>query len=179
MSETWKPVVYQGENFPYEVSNLGRIRSVERTDCAGRKRKSVFLKPGSVSSGYLGVIIQKDRKRVSVLVHTLVAFAFLDNAPTDYGVGKTGINHKNGIKADNRATNLEWSSAAQNKEHAKSHGLVARGEKAPRGKLTAQQVLEIRRQSKLGATATALGQTYSVSTTAICNIINRRSWAHI
>jgi len=179
MIEHWKPVKRHGEHFPYEVSDLGRVRSIERIDCAGRKRRSVLLKPGLVSSGYHGVIIQKDRKRVSVLVHTLVAFAFLKNPPDDYGVGKTGINHKNGIKTDNTVFNLEWATPAQNKQHATVNGMVVRGEAVSLGKLTEHQVLEIRAKSNSGIGATSLSQSYSVSPTSIYNVLNRKSWAHI
>ncbi len=98
MKEVWKPV----DGVPmYEVSNLGRVRSLHSTP-------SRIRKPQVASNGYLCVDLQGRRH----MVHRLVAKAFVpgDHAQT--------VNHIDGIRAHNRATNLQWTSMGDNHRHA-------------------------------------------------------------
>ena len=108
--EQWKPIVgYEGL---YEVSNLGRVKSVERTrkgKCGSTCRiKEKILKPTKNSGGYFKVDLWKNNKRKACEVHRLVAEAFIPNPdPEKYGI----INHK--IEGDegkliNTVENLEW-----------------------------------------------------------------------
>ena len=87
--EIWKPI----ENYEnYEISNFGKIR-----------KKDKILKQYKNCKGYLYSSLSKNNKRKSFRTHRLVAQAFIsnpDNLPE--------INHKNEIKTDNRAENLEW-----------------------------------------------------------------------
>ncbi len=104
MEEIWKPVVgYEGL---YEVSNLGRVRSVDRlvNHPSGSKslRKSKLLSP-NMTRGYLCVHLSKNCKVTSQRVHRLVAEAFI---PNPYNLPM--INHKNEVKSDNSIDNLEW-----------------------------------------------------------------------
>lgn len=82
----------------YSVSNLGNIRN----DKTGRILKT-YTKP----SGY--VQVQLGRKTVPQYVHRLVAIAFISNPDN-----KPQVNHKNGVKYDNRVENLEWVTASEN-----------------------------------------------------------------
>lgn len=96
-SEVWKPVVgYEGL---YEVSNIGRVRSINYH----KSGKAKVMSPSFNTWGYLIVDLRKNNKRHSYTVHRLVALAFIpnpDNLPE--------INHKNEIKYDNTVENLEW-----------------------------------------------------------------------
>ena len=96
-SEVWKPVVgYEGL---YEVSNIGRVRSIN----FHKSGKAKVMRPSLNTWGYLIVDLRKNNKRHSYAVHRLVALAFIpnpDNLPE--------INHKNEIKYDNTVDNLEW-----------------------------------------------------------------------
>lgn len=96
-SEVWKPVVgYEGL---YEVSNIGRVRSIN----FHKSGKAKVMRPSFNTWGYLIVDLRKNNKRHSYTVHRLVALAFIpnpDNLPE--------INHKNEIKYDNTVENLEW-----------------------------------------------------------------------
>ena len=96
-SEVWKPVVgYEGL---YEVSNIGRVRSIN----FHKSGKAKVMSPSLNTWGYPIVDLRKNNKRHSYTVHRLVALAFIpnpDNLPE--------INHKNEIKYDNTVENLEW-----------------------------------------------------------------------
>ena len=100
MTETWKAIAgYEGL---YEVSNLGRVKSL-------KYGKEKILKPGKNTGGYLQVSLFKDGKTSNLRVHRLVAEAFIPNPK-----GLATINHKDEVKTNNAATNLEWMSQKDN-----------------------------------------------------------------
>ena len=109
--EIWKPISgYEGF---YEVSNLGRIRSLERiVECSdGRKRKikNRILKGSSYSGGYSGVTLHKDGCTKTANIHRIVAEAFVPNP-----LEKEEVNHKDENPSNNHATNLEWVTHKEN-----------------------------------------------------------------
>tara|TARA_R110000744_G_scaffold103907_1_gene199082 strand:+ start:127 stop:609 length:483 start_codon:yes stop_codon:yes gene_type:complete len=95
MNEIWKEI----EGFKdYEVSNLGRVKSLK---C----NKERFLKPNSgKSSGYLKVNLYKNTKMKTRRIHQLIAIAFLNHNPDGY---KLVVAHINNVKTDNRLENLQ------------------------------------------------------------------------
>lgn len=120
MTEVWKPI--PGFESRYEVSNRGRIRSVDRTIMrAGAKRMykklSVVLKPRLDKDGYHFVSIYRNSKPHHLKVHRIVAEAFLQKADS-----KDEVNHKDFDKINNCVENLEWCSHQQNVRHANSNG---------------------------------------------------------
>lgn len=112
MQEIWKNISnYEGI---YEISNLGRVR---RADCTPKR----LLKIGNGSyrnnidkTAYGLVVLSFKGKTKTRNVHRLVAEAFIPNPD-----GLRDVNHKNGDKSDNRASNLEWVSHRDNIIHAK------------------------------------------------------------
>jgi hypothetical protein len=119
--ETWKEI--KGYDGHYLVSNLGNVKSVDRSVDIPRKgsiHKRVqygkLLTEQKSKNGYSLVFLSYLKKNCTV--HRLVATAFLDN-PNNF----PEVNHKNGIKTDNRVENLEWVTRSQNQRHAHANGL--------------------------------------------------------
>lgn len=116
MEETWKSVVgYEGL---YEVSNLGNVRSVDRTlNCKDGKikhRKGHLLSP-KTDEGYFRVSLSKDGVKKLYKVHRLVAMAFIPN-PDNLPV----VNHKDEDKKNNKVENLEWCTVQYNSTYGSS-----------------------------------------------------------
>src|ERR1039458_6320257 len=113
--ENWQTI----ESFEaYEVSDLGRVRSVDRM--VASRYKSVRLSPGKTlrpapcTNGYLKVTLRKAGKTYTRNVHRLVAIAFIPNP-----LGLPEVNHTD-AKSNNKATKLEWLSTADHgKDKAK------------------------------------------------------------
>lgn len=99
MEEIWKPI--HGYEGLYEVSNLGRVRSLYRY-------KKV-LKPSPSWSGYTTVELWKDKKRQRISIHRLVAECFCENPHN-----KPFVNHKDETRTNNKADNLEWVTHIEN-----------------------------------------------------------------
>ena len=110
MTEEWRPVV--GYDGSYEVSSMGNIRSLDRLNGRGRWLKGRLIKIGMTRNGYMRCCLCIKGERTHYYVHRLVAQAFVTNPD-----GKPQVNHINEIKADNRASNLEWVTSRENSVH--------------------------------------------------------------
>lgn len=102
-NEEWRDV--RGFEGSYQVSNMGRVRSLDRYDGLGRLIKGMMLNPSiNKGRGYLRVSFSDGHRNFKHYeVHRLVALHFVPG----YQEGLV-VNHKNEIKTDNRADNLEW-----------------------------------------------------------------------
>ena len=101
--EIWKDIIgYEGL---YQVSNMGDIKSL-------RLYKDKILKTSLSTSGYTQIGLHNSTTK-TCQVHRLVAIAFIDNQEN-----KKWVNHKNGIKTDNRVINLEWATPSENHLHS-------------------------------------------------------------
>ena len=111
MQEIWKDIKdYEGL---YQVSNLGRVKSLKKTIIRNNNYQQTFkekiLKPGLAKNGYLTVMLFKNKKGKTHTIHSLVAKTFLNN-----GDGYRCINHIDGNKTNNKATNLRWVTNSEN-----------------------------------------------------------------
>ena len=107
--EIWKPIKdFEGY---YEVSNIGRVRSLNYK----RTGKGKILKNIEDYKGYLEVVLTKNGKRKQFKVHRLVAEAFIPNPEN-----KPCIDHINTIKSDNRVENLRWVTYKENSNNEKT-----------------------------------------------------------
>lgn len=131
--ETWKNI--KGYEGLYQVSNMGRVKSLERKVRHGRgielTIKERILKPGMDRGGYLRVGLCAGGKQKTLKVHRLVCQAFHENPDN-----KPHVNHLNEDKTDNRACNLEWSTAKENMNHGTHNERVAKARSKPVGQYT-------------------------------------------
>jgi len=166
LMEILKPTIgYEGL---YETSSAGRLFSL---------RLNRFLRPKPTKYGYIRVdITDSVGIEKSIPLHRLVALSFIDNPEN-----KKFINHKNGIKTDNRVENLEWCTILENTVHAFKNGLRSgiKGEDSNLCKLTKAQVLEIRSLYPTIKSYKKLSVIYSTSVSNIYHIIKRNTWNHI
>lgn len=121
MKEVWKDI--DGYGGAYSVSNFGRVRSneiiINRRAMGSYKRCSFIKKQTVMRKGYLIVTLSFNKKHKQVLVHRLVALAFIPN-PNN----KPQVNHIDGNKQNNCISNLEWVTDKENMIHASQHGLL-------------------------------------------------------
>lgn len=161
--EIWKKIKGYED---YQVSNLGSVKSF-------KKGKEKILKQKYNKDGYLCLGITANNYQKQFLVHRLVAFEFIDNLEK-----KETVNHKNGIKTDNRVENLEWNTRSENIRHADKTGLrkMLNGTKCHKAVLTEKDVLFIR-ESHLKQKDLAI--MFNINPSAISNIITRKNWKHL
>lgn len=164
-TEEWRPVPYGNR---YHVSNLGRIRST-------RNGHAKYMKPSPINSGHRQVNLSDSSEHKHFLIHRLVALAFLPNPE-----GKSDVNHIDGNKANNRVSNLEWLTNAENQNHSVSGGIRRLGSAHHKSKLTENDVLIIRKTADESPDSIlALSARYGVSSTQIRNIVLRKNWKHL
>ena len=110
MIEIWKDI--RGYEGLYEISNLGRVKSHK-----GKSDK--IMRPAMCGKGYLKVMLCKGKHdHKNMMIHRLVAEAFIDNPNNE-----ETVNHRDGNKKNNCVNNLEWCSYSYNLKHAYKMGL--------------------------------------------------------
>ena len=124
-NEEWRDVVgYEGR---YQVSSMGRVKSLERKDCLGRTVKERVLKPCDNGRGYLYISLSDgtgENKRH--YIHRLVGEAFVPNP-----LEKEDVNHKDENPSNNHASNLEWLTHKENLNYGMRNERVAKANSKP------------------------------------------------
>ena len=166
--ELWLPVV---GCCGYEVSNMGRIRSYHQTSTYQLALISHPIKVHDNGKGYLSVSVGKTQG-----LHVLVAKAFIPNP-----LGLPEVNHKNGIKHDCRAGNLEWATPSQNQQHAVDYGLAPSrcGEANGWAILTNDMVLLIRGLQMQGISGFKTAKFMGLKRGVVYSVRQGRAWQHV
>lgn len=155
----------------YMISNKLRIKRIMHR----KNPTDKLMKYYSPENDYHITGLTVNGKVNSELVHRLVAIAFIPNP-----LNLPEVNHKNGIKSDNRIENLEWVTCAENTQHAFDTGL----NKGKKGRhynfinLTEKDILEIRAIGN-SVSAMVLGQKYKIGRNNIYKILNKEVWNNI
>lgn len=171
-TEIWKDITgLEGE---YQVGNSGKVKSLDRY-CRSKAdsksfRKGIIRKQFISNAGYYRVSLKGKYQTV----HRLVAIAFVDNPEN-----KPEVNHKNGIKTDNRAINLGWCTKSENMYHAYRNGAtILRGSKNSQSKIKESDIPEIRK-AKCSKEYRVLADKLGVTENTIYRIATKREWKHI
>ena len=172
------------ENF-YQVSTVGRVRSLDRYvdkgPCGIHLQPGRILKLGKKPAGYMFATLCVSGFQKCCNVHRLVAEAIIENP-----LKKAHVNHINGLKWDNRVSNLEWTTAKENAQHAIRIGLTKKqvpprsfGEKNGQCKLSPAQVIEIRADRSAGKTYVEIAKKFLISDSQARRIATGLRQSHI
>jgi hypothetical protein len=174
MIETWKAVVgFEGQ---YEVSDLGRVRSVDRIEHTFKKTgtpytrslKGKLLKPFPVGKGYMVFSLGLNNQQ---FVHVIVLKAFVGPAPE----GCEG-RHLDDVKSNNALLNLCWGTPLENAQDSIRNGTKPRGERVGGAKLTSDIVRSIRSS---GRPTKEIAAEFGVVRSTVIRILSKRTWKHL
>ena len=174
--EVWREL--PGYEEIYEVSSLGNVRSLDRLEFVSskrtgghfRKRKGQNLSPTEGNMGYMQIALNRGGVVKLCLVHRLIYTAFSPHKKI------REINHLNGIKRDNKLSNLEECSRRENALHSTRVLNKNIGEKVANSKLSEKEVLEIVENYSEGISGVDLAIIYGVSPSTISRIIVGKNW---
>lgn len=173
--EKWLPVV--GFEGYYEVSNLGRVRSIERMSRINsvhngkRKMGGVYRKMSVNRFGYIQIALTANGKRENRDAHRMVLESFVGPCPNGMECC-----HANGDSTDNRLPNLRWDTHYNNNQDRKRHGNYSVGSKHHAAKLNETDVTEILHSSLSGV---KLASRFEVHPSTISDIRKRKIWKHV
>ena len=169
--EIWRDIKLPDIKNLYQVSSLGRVRN---------KKTKHILKFGINDKGYIQVGLSSYSGTKNFRVNRLVAIFFITNPDN-----KLEVNHKNGMKEDNRMANLEWSTHSENIRHAIETGLLKykNGPDLYNVIYTESEVRKICELLQQGVTQSKIRKILSNSSKGFKNLVDdvkyRKSWTYI
>jgi hypothetical protein len=173
--EIWNDI--PGYESLYQVSNLGRVRSLDRRIKSrwpvGRSIKGRVIIQGIDMAGYYWFRLSKDGAVSMLHTHNAVMQTFVGQRPYNHD-----IHHINGDNKDNRLENLCYMLES---EHIRTiHPNPPKGEKSPNAKVTENDVRTMRKLYEAGTHAKRqIARMYGLSQKSARNIIERKSWKHV
>lgn len=174
VKEIWKPIKnYEGF---YEVSNLGRVKSLQRGVPYKRWGDSLktiqtkILSQKKSTALYEQVVLSKNGAKKDYLTHRLVAETFIPNPEN-----KPEVNHIDGNKKNNSLKNLEWVTRIENKEHARINNLVACCEAHGMSKYPREVINKVYQEYASGKKQNQIARETGISTTHVNRIVNKKT----
>lgn len=164
----------------YEISDTGIVISKARTRKGKRgcdlRMPRREMKHNNNHNGYATIALCQNSKTKRSFVHRLVYETFVTEIPAGMQ-----INHINGIKTDNRISNLELTTPLENTRHAWRTGLSKKrlGEKCSTSKLTEENVKTIRQLAQTGSQQIDIAKQFKVHYTNIHYILIGKTWSHV
>ncbi|MFO7898718.1 MAG: NUMOD4 domain-containing protein [Planctomycetota bacterium] len=171
--EIWAPIPgYEGL---YEVSSFGRVRRAtkSRTAPAG-----YILKSRLSWDGYVKYSLFKAGRYWHTKGHRLVALAFLGPPP----FAGAHVAHQDGVRTNNRVSNLRWATPAENEADKRRHGTAVGaqpGERHHQARLTAHIVAKMRRRVAAGETMAAVARRFGVAKVTAYDAIVGKTWQSV
>lgn len=163
--EIWKDV--KGYEGLYQVSNLGRVKSL-------KSGKEKIMVGGFTLSGYHCVTLLKNKTQKTRTTHRMVAESFIEN-----NFSYSCVNHKNGIKGDNRVENIEWCSHKQNSNHAVKFGFIKSGEKSYMCKTKEETIKKIFVLKNQGFSRKEILNALNISIHIYKDVISGKTWKNL
>lgn len=167
--ELWEYIKIKGNKTKYQVSFSGKVRNA---------KTGKLIKPYINNSGYLKVSLYYDGKQHKKYVHQLVAQAFVTN-PDPFT--RDEVNHNDGNKLNNEASNLEWVTHKENMEHAVKTGLkpTRYGEDCPLHKHSESTVTKICEMLENGYRVGEIAKILNIKKPIISMIKHRKRWTSV
>jgi hypothetical protein len=180
MTEQWRPIV--GHEGFYEVSDHGRVRTVEReveVTLRGRayrkKLRSRIMSPSRHWFGYPQVrLAVEGRPATGGAIYKFVAEAFIGPRPDGMVV-----RHRDGDPANCRADNLCYGTQQENMDDRAIHGTTLRGEQIATSKLTEEQIWQIKARLEAGDKQKTIASAFDIHESTVSAINTRRLWRHV
>lgn len=176
--EVWKPIPgYEGL---YEISNLGKVKSVPHVRTVIRHGKAIqqewsgrIMTTGASTGRYPKVNLSREGKVTTHQIHALVAKAFIGEKSPELQVC-----HGDGNSKNPSLDNLRYDTPVGNCADRVKHGTAPIGEAHPRAKLTEEKVRSIRKDLETMAQKD-VAEKYGIPTATIGGISQRRTWKHL
>jgi hypothetical protein len=174
--EEWRPVVgFEGR---YEVSNLGRVRTLGRAGVRSNGQphtvRPLLRKLRPNPDGYLVVGLTREGRNLLLRVHRLVLEAFVGPCPDGHET-----RHLDGVRTNNALPNLAWGTDTENSADKARHGTVQRGAAKRQAKLRESDIPAIREAIASGRSHRKVARDFGVSPGTIRQIIRGDTWTHV